>query len=128
MAQPQAISAQDARQILSVLLNEGKVSRQQAKSALARYRKRVSELRSQLAILEGKDGSFPPGRPTERRAARRARRKQVSPKRLKAMRQQGAYLAAVRPLKPADRAKIKAVRQEKGFSAAVAEARRLGKG
>jgi hypothetical protein len=44
------------------------------------------------------------------------------------MRQQGVYLAAVRPLKPGDRAKVKAVRQEKGFKAAMAEARRLGKG
>jgi hypothetical protein len=43
------------------------------------------------------------------------------------MRQQGVYLAAVRPLKPGDRAKVKAIRQEKGFAAAVAEARRLAK-
>jgi hypothetical protein len=43
------------------------------------------------------------------------------------MRQQGKYLAAVRPLKAQDRAKVKAIRQEKGFAAAVAEARRLGK-
>jgi hypothetical protein len=43
------------------------------------------------------------------------------------MRQQGVYLSAVRPLKPQDRAKVKTVRQEKGFAAAVAEARRLAK-
>jgi hypothetical protein len=43
------------------------------------------------------------------------------------MRQQGKYLAAVRPLKAQDRAKVKAIRQEKGFAAAVAAARRLAK-
>jgi hypothetical protein len=43
------------------------------------------------------------------------------------MQQQGVYLAAIRPLKPRDRSKVKAVRQEKGFAAAVAEARRLAK-
>lgn len=43
------------------------------------------------------------------------------------MRQQGVYLAAVRRLKPQDRAKIKSIRAEKGFATAVAEARRLGK-
>jgi hypothetical protein len=43
------------------------------------------------------------------------------------MKQQGQYLAAVRPLKPQDRAKVKTIRAEKGFAAAMAEARRLSR-
>jgi hypothetical protein len=43
------------------------------------------------------------------------------------MKQQGQYLAAVRPLKAQERAKVKAIRTEKGFAAAMAEARRLAK-
>jgi hypothetical protein len=43
------------------------------------------------------------------------------------MKQQGQYLAAIRPLKAQERARIKSLRQEKGFAAAVAEARRLAK-
>jgi hypothetical protein len=39
----------------------------------------------------------------------------------------GQYLAAVRPLKARDRAKVKAIRAEKGFAAAMAEGRRLAK-
>lgn len=122
------VTDQQARQIVAVLLTDGKINQRDAQLALARYRKRVAELRAQLALLEGGDGPFPPSRPTERNTLQRtARPKRVSPKRQKAMRQQGVYLAAVRPLKPQDRARVKAIRQEKGFAAAVAEARRLAK-
>jgi len=44
------------------------------------------------------------------------------------MQQQGRYLGAIRQLRPADRAKVKEVRAEKGFAAAIAEARRLMRG
>jgi hypothetical protein len=126
MARSLVTDSQEARQILATLILEGRVNKRQARLALVRYRKRVAELRSRLALLEGGDGPFPSKR-TERRSSRQARSKRVSPKRRKAMRQQGVYLAAVRPLKPRDRSKVKAVRQEKGFAAAVAEARRLAK-
>lgn len=43
------------------------------------------------------------------------------------MRQQGQYLAAIRPLKAQDRAKVKTVRTEKDFAAAMAEALQLAK-
>src|SRR5438874_536512 len=119
------VSDQQARQILAVLVSEGKVRERDARLALARYRKRVEQLRAELRRLEGGDASFPRQRRTERKAARAARPKRVSAKRRKAMKQQGQYLAAVRPLKPQDRVKIKAIRREKGFAAAVAEARRI---
>jgi hypothetical protein len=119
---------QQARQILAVLLLEKKINARDARLALARHRKRIAELRSRLALLEGGDAPFRPKRVAERQSSRPARTKRVSAKRRKAMRQQGVYLAAVGRLKPQDRAKVKAVRQEKGFAAAVAEAGRLGKG
>jgi hypothetical protein len=127
MARSLAVTDQQARQILAVLISERKIRERDARLALARYRKRLTELRAQLALLEGGDGPFPLKRQIERRSSRPARTKRVSPKRRKAMRQQGRYLAAVRPLKPGDRSKVKAIRQEKGFAAAVAEARRLAK-
>lgn len=127
MARSLAVNSQEARQILATLILEGKVNQRQARLALVRYRKRLTELRSQLALLEGGDGPFPPNRRTERRSSRPARTKRVSPKRRKAMRQQGQYLAAIRSLSVEDRAKVKTIRTEKGFAAAVAEARRLAK-
>jgi hypothetical protein len=122
-----------ARQVLAMLLSEGKIKQSDIRTALAGHRKRVEELRAELRRLEGGDGPFPIDRIKARRprakAARippvRRRAKRVSPKRRKAMQQQGRYIGAVRQLSPADRAKVKRVRAEKGFAAAIAEARRL---
>jgi hypothetical protein len=125
MAQFRRVTDQQSRQILAVLVSEGKIREKDTRLALARYRKRVDQLRADLRRLEGGDGPFPRQKRTERKARRAARPKAVSPKRRKAMRQQGQYLAAVRPLKPSDRAKVKAIRREKGFAAAMAEARRF---
>jgi hypothetical protein len=128
MTRSLGVTDQQARQILAVLISERKIRERDARLALARYRKRIDQLRAELRLLEGGDGPFPiRGRAERRTNPAAARPKRVSPKRRKAMRRQGHYLAAVRPLKPADRAKVKVTRQEKGFAAAVAEARRLGK-
>jgi len=43
------------------------------------------------------------------------------------MRRQGKYLAAIRPLSAQDRAKVKAVLKSKGWSVAMAEAKRMAK-
>jgi len=43
------------------------------------------------------------------------------------MRNQGRYLAAIRPLAKPDRVKIKKIRAEKGLPAALKEAGRLAK-
>jgi hypothetical protein len=122
-----AVTDQQARQILAVLLLERKINPRDARLALARYRKRIAQLRAELAHLGG-DGPFPGPTRAKRSTSRAARPKRISPKRRKAMRQQGVYLAAVRPLKPSDRAKVKAVRQEKGLKAAMAAAKRMWKG
>jgi hypothetical protein len=122
-----------ARQVLAMLLSEGKIKESDIRAALAGYRKRVEELRAELRRLEGGDGPFPMDRIRARRPRRKAARvspvrqkaREVSPKRRKAMQQQGRYLGAVRQLRPGDRAKVKGVRAEKGFAAAIAEARRL---
>ena len=46
------VSDQQARQILAVLVSEGKVRERDARLALARYRKRVEQLRAQGYLLE----------------------------------------------------------------------------
>jgi hypothetical protein len=125
-----------ARQVLAMLLSEGKIKGSDVRTALVAYGKRVEELRTELRRLEGGDGSFPMERIKARRSRAKAARvppvrpkaKTVSPKRRRAMQQQGRYLGAVGQLRPADRAKVKEVRAEKGFAAAIAEARRLAQG
>jgi hypothetical protein len=122
-----------ARQVLAMLLSEGKIKGSDIRDALAGYHKRVERLRAELRRLEGGDGPFPMDRVRERRPRLKAARvspvrrqtKRVSPKRRRALQQQGRYLGAVRQLSPADRAKVKEVRAAEGFAAAIAEARRL---
>lgn len=51
----------------------------------------------------------------------------ISAKRRAAMRVQGQYMGAIRPLSPAQRTQVKKLRATKGAEAAVALARRLGR-
>ena len=131
-----AVSGEQAQQALAVLIQEGKLAASEVRKALQRRDRLVRALRASLVALEtgvGRVGSFLKDRSLPRlRKARTTKRrlvqrkaKRVSPKRRRAMRQQGQYLGAVRQLRPADRAKVKKVRAEKGFVAAIAEARRL---
>ena len=124
-----------ARQVLAMLLSEGKIKGSDIRDALAGYYKRVERLRAELRRLEGGDGPFPMERVKARRPRAKASRvspvrrkaRRISPKRRRAMQQQGHYLGAIRQLRPADRARVKSVRAEKGFAAAIAEARRLAR-
>lgn len=127
MARSLRVTDQQARQILVVLVSEGRVKERDARLALGRYRKLVDQLRADLRRLEGGDAPFPRKTRAERRAVRAARPKPISAKRRRAMREQGKYLAAVRPLKAPDRARVKTMRAEKGFAAAMTEARRLAR-
>jgi hypothetical protein len=133
-----ALSGQQAQQALAVLIQEGKLAASEVRKALQRRDRLVRALQASLAALEtgaGKVGSFLKDRShpkarragtTTRKVARRKARK-ISPRRRKAMQQQGRYLAAVRPLRPVDRVKVKKIRTEKGFAAAIAAARRLAR-
>jgi len=62
-----------------------------------------------------------PGRPPGRRTVK------LTPKGLRTRKLQGRYLGALRGLKGADRAKVKALAKDKGVAAAVALAHKLAK-
>jgi hypothetical protein len=64
---------------------------------------------------------------TTREDARLAVRGRVSPGRRRALKLQGRYLD-MRQLKPARKAKVKAVKAKKGMGVAIAMARRMAKG
>lgn len=123
-------SAEESRKILSVLIDGRHVTVNQARAALKKFDRTVADLKSRLAALESGTAS-PGGRRTRARVRRKTtltrRPRKVSARRKKSMRDQGRYLAAVRPLKKSDRAKIKKIRAEKGLAAALKEARRLTK-
>jgi hypothetical protein len=117
---------------------EADVEASDIRAAAAGYHERVKELRAKLRRLKALKASL-----AKRIRARRPRRprhkpakvsparweaRRVSPERRKTMQRQGRYLGAIRHLRPADRAKVKGIRAEKGFAAAIAEARRLMRG
>jgi hypothetical protein len=128
----------DARKAILVLLSRGRLRPTEVAAAVRAHDRMVSELRKRLAALEalGKDGPFPM-RVRGRSGIRKARRtlksatahggKRVSASRKAAMIRQGKYLAAIRRLNAQSRAKVKSVLTSKGWSAAMAEAKRMKK-
>ncbi len=139
MARPRrsslAVSAEQARQALSVLIHEGKIAARDVQGALARREKLIRQIRERLHAL-GVEGVELAGdirkvavarfRRAEM-ASREPRRKAVSAA-LKATRQaQGRYLGAISQLSKAARLKIKAIREESGVKAAIAAAKRMAK-
>jgi len=130
-----AISAEEARQALQVLVEEGRVAAREVASALRRRDKRIRELREKLAAL-GAEASA-----AFQRAARRARPGRVARQRAKAVRRrakrtitraqrvarqaQGRYMAAIRRLSKDSKEKVRAIRKSSGVRAAIAAAKKL---
>jgi hypothetical protein len=60
-------------------------------------------------------------------APARRRKARLSPSRLKALKQQGAYMGALRSLGPRQKAQVKALRASKGTDAAIRLAHQLAR-
>lgn len=131
-----ALSGEHARQALAILVQEGKLKASEVKKALQRRDRLVRALRASLAALESGavsagrrlNGSSPlarKARTAKRKVARRTRR--ISAATRKIYQQQGRYMAAVRQLPKAVRAKIKAIREKSGVRAAIAAAKKIAK-
>jgi hypothetical protein len=129
------ISAEQARQALTFLLDQGKVAASEVQKAVERREHLVRDLKSRLAALgeatgraislAAKDGPFPMLRASRTRKVKRKPKRRVSAARRRSMQQQGRYLAAIRQLSVGDRKKIKAVREKSGVNAAIAAAKRV---
>jgi len=76
----------------------------------------LSRLGSELRRLE-RDG--------KRRAADPKRRLRITPKRRAQLKLQGAYMGYMGQLRPAQKARVKAVKERRGYEAAIAVARSL---
>jgi len=91
----------------------------------------LAELKSTLAPLALIGGTVvaearkPATVPRGAKGAPSVARSPVSAKRRAAMRVQGQYMSAIRPLSAAQRAQVKKVRAAKGAEAAIALARKL---
>ncbi len=120
------ISAQEAHAALRWLHGLGKVRAKDIVDALRRREQLVSEIQQKLQELGGEGLRFlrgPEGL-KPRQAGPRAR-KRVSAKARAAWKAQGRYLGAVRALSPANRAKVKAIREKSGVRTAIRAAKNL---
>ncbi len=110
----------ESHYVLQTLLAQRKVRQSQVAAVLGGRSKEIAELRERLATLEGIQGiSKRRGRPPA--AARPARRRNVtiSPKVRALRRLQGKYMGYVRRLKPAEKARVREVREKQGMQAAI---------
>ena len=126
------LSASQSHYVLNILMSNGRVRAGQVHKALQGRQQEIRNLRERLAALEelSSPGSSPRG-PRRRRAARvrarkvRTRRVRMSP-RVKALRRlQGKYMGYVRRLKPAEKARVRSVREKQGMGAAIRLAQSL---
>jgi hypothetical protein len=126
-------SPSQAHYALNVLMSQGKLRIAHIRKALKNREKEIRSLRERLAALEqfspGASAARAPRRPGRApRAARktRVRRIKMSP-RVRALRQlQGKYMGYVRRLKPAEKARVRSVREKQGMVAAIRLAKSLG--
>jgi hypothetical protein len=123
----------EAHYALQRLISQGKIRESQVLAVLNGRPQEIAALREQLAALEGIDGRG--ARRGARRASRgnrapapaRKRRVAISPKVRALRRLQGKYMGFVRRLKPAEKARVRAVREKEGMQAAIRLASSLGK-
>jgi len=112
----------ESHYVLQTLISQKRIRESQVRAVLNGRAKEIAELRERLATLEGMKGHAARrgGRRAgaNRRPARR-RRVAISP-RVRALRRlQGKYMGYVRRLKPAEKARVRAVREKQGMPAAI---------
>lgn len=101
-----------------------KVKASDIAGALKHREQLVQEIKERLEQLGGEGFRFLRGLDGLRKRTRKAP-KRASKAARAAWRAQGRYMAAVRRLPKADRAKVKAIREKSGVRAAIAAAKRL---
>jgi hypothetical protein len=119
-----SITAEQARNALTYLVHEGRVTVKAVEKALANRERLIREIRDRMAAL---GGAAAEGFRQAEKASRKPRRKAVSAATRAARKAQGQYMAAVRRLSKSARRQIKAIRQKSGVKAAIAKAKRMAK-
>ncbi len=116
--------------VLGTLISQGRVRPALVHSVLLGREREIRSLRERLAALENLEGGSvgragsrrPRGR---KRAAPRGRRK-MSPQVRALRRLQGKYMGFVRRLRPAEKARVRSVREKQGIGPAIRLAASLG--
>jgi hypothetical protein len=117
------LTAHHAALALQMLIEDGKIAARDVAAALKRREQMVRELRAKLASLGEDAGKL--GR--EALGDSKTRRQRLTQAQRVARQAQGRYMAAIRRLSKAARAKVKAVRVESGVDAAIRAARKMAR-
>ena len=112
------LTPEQAHYVLNNLISEGKVRRSQVDKTLRGREREIKTLRERLASLERLGGSARASRDSSG-PPKRVRRRRMSPKVRALRRLQGKYMGFVRRLKPAEKARIRAIREKQGIEAAI---------
>jgi hypothetical protein len=118
----------ESHYVLQSLMSQGRVRQNQVKAVLNGRSKEIADLRERLASLEGMGSGSGSGRRAA--GARRSTGKlrvAISPKVRALRRLQGKYMGYVRRLKPAEKARVRTVREKQGMQAAIRLAASLAK-
>jgi len=107
--------------VLSSLIERGRIRPSQIQAVLQEREREIATLRERLASLERLDGASPRGaaRKSGKGARPQRRRLKMSPKVRALRRLQGKYMGYVRRLKPAEKARVRAVREKQGMEPAI---------
>ncbi|MGE5412555.1 MAG: hypothetical protein ACM3NW_00145 [Syntrophomonadaceae bacterium] len=119
------LDARQAQYVLHALLERRKVAMRHVREILSDREREIAALRRRLEALEAgglKAAAGTTGRVSS--AVGRARRR-LSPKVRALRRQQGEYMGLVRRLKPVQKARVRALKEKKGLSAAIRAARSM---
>jgi hypothetical protein len=119
------LDARQAQYVLQALLERRKVAMRHVGEILRDREREIAALRRRLAALEA-GGVRAVAATVERLSPVKARvRRRLSPKVRALRRQQGEYMGLVRRLKPAEKTRVRAVREKKGLAAAIRTARSM---
>jgi len=122
-------TAEEARHALDHLISRRKIRPADVDRALRERKKEIQRLRDRLKELESPAGAGMRRRRAASVRPRRARRlrRRLSAKARSQLRLQGQYMGYVRRLTAVQKAAVGKVRKEKGWQAAIAAARKIGK-
>jgi hypothetical protein len=119
-----SLTPNQAHYVLNSLIAQGKLRLSQIQKTLKGRETEIRALKERLASLEGVGASSAARTGRRSRRSRSAdggarRRRKMSP-RVRALRRlQGKYMGYVRRLKPAEKARVRAVREKQGIGPAI---------
>lgn len=119
------LDTRQAQYVLQTLLERRKVAASHVRAILRDRDREIAALRRRLEALEAEGTRAVAGAAGRVSAKARRVRRRLSPKVRALRRQQGEYMGLVRRLKPAEKTRVRAVKEKKGLVAAIRAARTM---